>query len=74
VVRKPDGKRPLRRPVYQWEYNITTNLKETGCKSVGWIHLVQDRDQWQVTVNMGSIKVVISRVIELVKKEYGPSS
>jgi hypothetical protein len=74
VVRKPEGKRPLRRPYHQWEDNITTNLKETGCNGVGWIHLAQDMDQWLVTVNMGSIKVVISKAIELVTKEYGPSS
>lgn len=74
VVRKPEGKRPLKRPTHQWEDNITTNLKETGCKGVGWIHLAQERDQWQVTLNMGSIKVVISRVTELLKNEYGPLS
>jgi hypothetical protein len=27
-------------------------LKETGWKIVGCIHLAQDRDQWQVLVNM----------------------
>jgi hypothetical protein len=33
-----------------WEYNITTNLREM-CRCVEWIHLTQDRDQWQDLVN-----------------------
>jgi hypothetical protein len=31
--------------------NIQIDLKETGCDSVDWTHLVQDGDQWQVLVN-----------------------
>jgi len=26
-------------------------LRETGCESVDWVHLAQDRDQWRAVVN-----------------------
>jgi len=29
------------------------DLKETVWESVGWVHLAQDRDQWQALVSMG---------------------
>jgi hypothetical protein len=38
LVGKPGGKRPLGRHGSRWE-------------GVEWIHLAQDRDQWQVIVN-----------------------
>jgi hypothetical protein len=28
------------------------DLKETGLEDVDWMHLAQDRDQWQALVNM----------------------
>jgi hypothetical protein len=28
-------------------------LKEIGCEDVDWLHLAQDRDQWQALVTMG---------------------
>jgi hypothetical protein len=28
LVRKPEGKRPLRRPTYRWKDNIRTDLME----------------------------------------------
>jgi hypothetical protein len=31
-VRKPEGKRSLRRHMHRWEDNITMNLKKTGYK------------------------------------------
>jgi hypothetical protein len=39
------------------EYAITKewncmDLREIGCEFVGWVHLAQDRDQWQALVNM----------------------
>jgi hypothetical protein len=51
VVGKPEGKRPLGRPRRSWEDNITMDLRETGWEIVDWIHLAQDRDQWQAVVN-----------------------
>jgi len=26
--------------------NIGMDLKDQGCKDLGWIRLIQDRDQW----------------------------
>jgi hypothetical protein len=50
-VRKPEGKTPLERPRRRWETNIAMNLTERGWEGVDWIHLAQDRDQWQAVVN-----------------------
>jgi len=46
LVRKSEGKRLLGRRRCIWEGNIKMNLWETGCGSLDWIHLDQDRDQW----------------------------
>jgi hypothetical protein len=34
LVRKPEGKRPLGRRSYTWEFNIELNLKEVGCEGL----------------------------------------
>jgi hypothetical protein len=39
LVRKTEGKRPLRRPRYRWEDNIRVDLREVGWEGVDWIHL-----------------------------------
>jgi hypothetical protein len=31
---------------------IRMDLRETDWEGVNWIHLAQDRDQWQAVVNM----------------------
>jgi hypothetical protein len=49
LMGKPEGKRPLGRPR---EDGIRIDLREIGWGSVDWIHLAQDRDWWQVLVNM----------------------
>jgi hypothetical protein len=36
----------------RWEDNIRMDLREIECEGVDWMHLVQDRDQWQALVNM----------------------
>jgi hypothetical protein len=46
-VRGPEG----RRLSHGWEDNIKLDLKERWYGDVDWIHLVQDRDQWQALVN-----------------------
>jgi hypothetical protein len=43
LVKKPEGKRPLGRPM-QMGKNIKMDLREMGCENVDWIHLAQDRD------------------------------
>jgi hypothetical protein len=45
LVGKPEGKRPLGRPMRRWEDGIIMNLREIGLGNVDWIRLVQDRDQ-----------------------------
>jgi hypothetical protein len=40
LVGKPEGKRPLGRPICRWETNIKMDLGE-----IGWIDLAQDMDQ-----------------------------
>jgi hypothetical protein len=35
----------------RWVDNFRTDLRETGCKDVDWIHLAQNRDQWRALLN-----------------------
>jgi hypothetical protein len=51
LVRKPEGKRPLGRPMCRWEDNIRMDLREIQWEFVDWIHMDQDRDQWRALVN-----------------------
>ena len=46
------GKEPLGRPRHRWEDNIKMDLQEVGCGGMDWIKLAQDRDRWQVRVNV----------------------
>jgi len=41
LVRKPEGKRPLRRPMHRWEVDFRL---EIGWEGVDWMHLAQDRN------------------------------
>jgi hypothetical protein len=52
LVRKPEGKRPLRRYTNQLKDNIKKHFKEIDGKCVHWIHVAQNRDQWQALVNI----------------------
>jgi hypothetical protein len=45
LVGKPEGKRPLGTPRRRWVVNIKTDLTEVEWSGMGWIELVQDRDQ-----------------------------
>jgi hypothetical protein len=51
LMGKLEGKRPLGRPRHRWENGIRMDLGETGCGSVDWIRLAQDRDRWRALVN-----------------------
>jgi len=58
LVGKPEGKRPLGRPIRGWEDNIKMDLQEVrgGCED--WMELAQDRDRWQALVStMMNIRV-----------------
>jgi hypothetical protein len=43
LVEKSEGMRLLGRPRRRWEDGIKMNRRETGCGSVEWIQLAQDR-------------------------------
>jgi hypothetical protein len=49
---KPEEETPLGRPRRRWEDNIRMDHRETRWEDVDWMHLAQDRDQWQALVNM----------------------
>jgi hypothetical protein len=51
LVRKQEGKRPLRRPGCRWEVNTRMGIREIRWKGVDWI-LAHGRDHWQALVNM----------------------
>jgi hypothetical protein len=36
---------------YKWEDNINMDLKEIKFEDVDWVHVVQDRVQWQTLTN-----------------------
>jgi len=38
---KPEGKRPLGRPMRRWGDNIKMELQEVGCGGMDWIELAQ---------------------------------
>jgi hypothetical protein len=46
---EPEGNRPLRSPGHRWEDNIKRGIDWEG---VDWIHLTQDKGQWQAFGNM----------------------
>jgi hypothetical protein len=50
-VGKPKGKRPLGTLRCRWEDGIRMDLREIGWWGEGWIHLAEDRNQWQAVVN-----------------------
>jgi hypothetical protein len=51
-VGKPDGSRPLGRPMRRSEDNIKIDIEEVVCGSMDWIDLVQERDRWLALVNV----------------------
>jgi hypothetical protein len=49
-VGKPEGKRPLGRPICRWLYNISMDLGEVGRGDVDRIGLARDKNRWRVLV------------------------
>jgi hypothetical protein len=50
-VGKPEGKRPLGRPIRKWENTIRMDLREIGWGGMDWTDVAQDRDQWRALVD-----------------------
>jgi len=50
-VGKPEGTRPLGRPIRRWVDNIRMDVQEVGCGYMDWIGLAQDRDGWRTLVS-----------------------
>ena len=50
LVGKPEGKRPLGRPIRRWEDNIKMDLQEVGGGG-DWMELAEDRERWRALVN-----------------------
>jgi hypothetical protein len=51
LVGKPEGKRPLGRPICRWVGNIKMDLVEIEWGGVDWIGLAQGREKWSALVN-----------------------
>ena len=52
LVGRPEGKRPLGRPRYRRKNNSNMDHQEMGWGGMDCINLAQDRDRWQVLVNV----------------------
>ena len=50
LVGKPEGNKPLGRPMHRWEDNIKMDIQEVRCWGMDWIELAQDRDRWRALV------------------------
>jgi hypothetical protein len=51
LVGKPEGRRPLGRPIRRWENGIIMDHREIDLGGVDWIRLAQDRDRWRAVVS-----------------------
>jgi hypothetical protein len=51
LVESLNGRDPLERSRCKWEDEINTDLKETVCEGLEWVHLSRERDQWRALVN-----------------------
>ena len=51
LMGKPEGKRPLGKPMRKWEDNIKMDLQEVGAGCGDWMELAQDRDRWRALVS-----------------------
>jgi transcription termination factor 2 len=51
-VGKPRRKEITRKTRRRWVDNIKVVLRELGWGGMDWIHMAQDRDQWNANVNV----------------------
>jgi len=52
LVDRPEGKALIRRPWHRWEENIKMDIQKLGWAGMDWIDQAQDRNIWQVLVNV----------------------
>jgi hypothetical protein len=52
LVDRPEGKGLLVRPGHMWKENIKMDIQELETAGMDWIDQAQDRDRWQVLVNV----------------------
>ena len=45
------GQTQITFPRLRWGYNITMDLKEVKVQAVGWIRLVQNKEDWRAVLN-----------------------
>ena len=50
LVGKPEGKRPLGKPIRRWEDYIKIHLQEVGGGCGDWMVLAQDKERWLALV------------------------
>jgi hypothetical protein len=50
LVGRPEGKRPLGRPMHRLEDNIKIHFQELGLGGMDWIDLSRGRDRWRAVV------------------------
>jgi hypothetical protein len=48
LVGKPEGKRPVGRPIYRCKYHIKMDITEISWVGMDWNNLAQDREQWNL--------------------------
>jgi len=52
LVDRPEGKVLFKGPGHRWEESIKMDVQELGWAGMDWIDQAQDRDRWQVLVNV----------------------
>ena len=52
LIGRPMDKIILGRPKHRWENNVKMDLAEIRIKSMNWIQLAEDRDQWKDFVSV----------------------
>lgn len=56
LLRKREGKMPLRRPKRKWEYNIKRDRRKLGLGGVNWVHLAVGDSCEERNESLGSVK------------------
>jgi hypothetical protein len=73
LMRKLEGKRPLRRPRRRWKDGIRIDLRETGWEDAEWVQLAQNRGLWRALVNaVINLRVLAPRIDFLKRRCHRP--